>query len=108
MSEAPVVLVRIATAGALVGLERTFHGRPAGFRTHSLVCLASALLISTVRRGQEIGDSRVVLGVHYPRDVEAGRFAAIAIAIATGLLPSSALLKDFAEAKSELRAVLGL
>jgi acid phosphatase (class A) len=57
-------------------------------------------------RGREFGDSRVVLGVHYPQDVEAGRFAAIAIA--TGLLQSSTFLKDFAEAKSELRAVLCL
>lgn len=32
-------------AGALIGLERTFHGRPAGFRTHVLVCLASSLLM---------------------------------------------------------------
>ena len=32
-------------AGALIGLERTFHGRPAGFRTHALVCLASSLLM---------------------------------------------------------------
>jgi putative Mg2+ transporter-C (MgtC) family protein len=33
------------TAGSLIGLERTFRGRPAGFRTHALVCLASALLM---------------------------------------------------------------
>ena len=32
-------------AGALIGLERTVHGRPAGFRTHTLVCLASSLLM---------------------------------------------------------------
>lgn len=32
-------------AGALIGLERTVHGRPAGFRTHALVCLASSLLM---------------------------------------------------------------
>ncbi len=32
-------------AGSLIGLERTYHGRPAGFRTHALVCLASALLM---------------------------------------------------------------
>lgn len=32
-------------AGGLVGLERTYHGRPAGFRTHSLVCVASSLLM---------------------------------------------------------------
>ena len=31
--------------GALIGLERTFHGRPAGFRTHALVCIASAVLM---------------------------------------------------------------
>jgi putative Mg2+ transporter-C (MgtC) family protein len=32
-------------AGSLIGLERSFHGRPAGFRTHALVCLASAALM---------------------------------------------------------------
>lgn len=32
-------------AGGVIGLERSFHGRPAGFRTHSLVCLASSLLM---------------------------------------------------------------
>lgn len=32
-------------AGSLIGLERSYHGRPAGFRTHALVCLASALLM---------------------------------------------------------------
>lgn len=32
-------------AGSLIGLERSFHGRPAGFRTHALVCGASALLM---------------------------------------------------------------
>ena len=34
-----------AFAGALIGMERSFHGRPAGFRTHTLVCMASALLM---------------------------------------------------------------
>src|SRR5438552_18058326 len=43
-----VILVRVVAAlvvGALIGFERTFHGRPAGFRTHALVCVASALLM---------------------------------------------------------------
>jgi putative Mg2+ transporter-C (MgtC) family protein len=31
--------------GGLIGLERSYHGRPAGFRTHTLVCLSSALLM---------------------------------------------------------------
>ena len=32
-------------AGGLIGLERSHRGRPAGFRTHALVCLASNLLM---------------------------------------------------------------
>ncbi len=32
-------------AGGIIGLERSYHGRPAGFRTHALVCVASALLM---------------------------------------------------------------
>lgn len=31
--------------GGLIGFERSYRGRPAGFRTHALVCLASALLM---------------------------------------------------------------
>lgn len=38
-------LAAALVAGGIIGLERTFHGRPAGFRTHSLVCLASSLLM---------------------------------------------------------------
>jgi putative Mg2+ transporter-C (MgtC) family protein len=40
------MLVRVllaAIAGGLVGLEREFHGRAAGIRTHMLVCLGAAL-----------------------------------------------------------------
>jgi|TARA_B100000315_G_scaffold93352_1_gene85892 putative Mg2+ transporter-C (MgtC) family protein len=32
-------------AGGLIGLERSYHGRPAGFRTHTLVCTASTVLM---------------------------------------------------------------
>jgi putative Mg2+ transporter-C (MgtC) family protein len=40
-------------AGGMIGLERSYHGRPAGFRTHALVCLASSLLmLVTVYEGQ--------------------------------------------------------
>ena len=38
------LLVALA-AGALIGLERSYHGRPAGFRTHTLVCIASSTLM---------------------------------------------------------------
>ncbi len=48
MNDYVEISVRLLSAlvfGGLVGLERSYHGRPAGFRTHTLVCLASALLM---------------------------------------------------------------
>jgi putative Mg2+ transporter-C (MgtC) family protein len=40
-------------AGGLIGLERSYHGRPAGFRTHALVCIASsALMLVTTYQAQ--------------------------------------------------------
>ncbi len=62
------IIIRLAAAiaaGGLIGLERSYHGRPAGFRTHTLVCLSSALLmLVTVYEGQWFsphGESRVVV-----------------------------------------------
>lgn len=43
--EMVVRLVAALVAGAVIGYERSFHGRPAGFRTHALVCMASSLLM---------------------------------------------------------------
>jgi putative Mg2+ transporter-C (MgtC) family protein len=42
------IFVRLAAAllvGGIIGLERTYHGRPAGFRTHVLVAVASTILM---------------------------------------------------------------
>lgn len=62
------ILTRLGAAllaGSLIGMERSYHGRPAGFRTHTLVCLASALLmLVTVYESQWFspgGQSRVVV-----------------------------------------------
>jgi putative Mg2+ transporter-C (MgtC) family protein len=38
-------LIAAVFAGGVIGFERSFHGRPAGFRTHALVCTASSLLM---------------------------------------------------------------
>jgi putative Mg2+ transporter-C (MgtC) family protein len=38
-------MIAALLAGGLIGLERSHRGRPAGFRTHALVCLASSLLM---------------------------------------------------------------
>jgi putative Mg2+ transporter-C (MgtC) family protein len=38
-------LLAALAVGGLIGLERSYHGRPAGFRTHALVCLSTSLLM---------------------------------------------------------------
>ena len=40
-----VPLLLALLMGSAVGLERAWHGRPAGLRTHALVCVSSALLM---------------------------------------------------------------
>lgn len=50
MPEVPVLdfvlpILGAVVAGALIGFEREYRGRPAGLRTHILVSLASALLM---------------------------------------------------------------
>ena len=38
-------LLAATIAGGVIGFERSYHGQPAGFRTHTLVCLASSILM---------------------------------------------------------------
>jgi putative Mg2+ transporter-C (MgtC) family protein len=38
-------IVAALVAGAIIGFERSYSGRPAGFRTHALVCMASSVLM---------------------------------------------------------------
>lgn len=45
----PWPLLTALLVGGLIGFEREIHGRPAGLRTHMLVCLASAVLIQASR-----------------------------------------------------------
>jgi putative Mg2+ transporter-C (MgtC) family protein len=56
-------LLAAVGAGAVIGYERSFHGRPAGLRTHVLVCLASSvLMLVTVYEDQWVriaGESRL-------------------------------------------------
>ncbi|WP_423598126.1 phosphatase PAP2 family protein [Roseateles sp. MS654] len=57
-------------------------------------------------RAREFGDNRVLGGVHFPSDVEAGRQLAVLIAALVQHLP--AYQSDFALARAELRHALDL
>ena len=62
------VLLRLITAtvlGAVVGFERERAGKPAGFRTHILVCLGTAIVVLACSgsRMDLDGLSRVIQGI---------------------------------------------
>ena len=46
-------LLAAMIAGGLIGLERSYNGHPAGFRTHTLVCMASSVLMLVTIYQQE-------------------------------------------------------
>ena len=82
-------LVIALAIGALIGLERSYRGRPAGFRTHALVCLSTSLLMLLtayeelwVPRGAEV---RVTLD---PTRMAQGIMTGI------GFLGAGAILRD--------------
>ena len=57
-------------------------------------------------RGWELGEARVISGVHFPTDVAAGRtLAAVVVSLMQQDRRYSA---DFSAARRELRSVLGL
>jgi putative Mg2+ transporter-C (MgtC) family protein len=64
----PTLLGRLAAAflvGALIGLERERHSRPAGLRTHILVSMASALfaMVSILAAGSVYDPARIAAQV---------------------------------------------
>jgi putative Mg2+ transporter-C (MgtC) family protein len=81
-------LVFALLLGGAIGLEREYHGRPAGLRTHILVCLSSTMLILISRHlgGEEVGGSgRVVFD---PNRMGAG------IVTGVGFLGASTVLRS--------------
>ena len=88
--EAVVRLALAAVLGAMIGLEREFRGRQAGFRTHFLVCLGSALaMLVSIRFASHpwhpIGD--------YNINVDPGRIA-YGVMTGIGFLGAGAILKQ--------------
>jgi len=61
-------LLLSALFGGLIGIEREMHAKPAGFRTHVLVCMGAALftLVSVIMIGNShsfVDLSRIAAGV---------------------------------------------
>ncbi len=74
------LLIALA-AGGIIGLERSYHGRPAGFRTHALVCVASsALMLVTIYQS------------HWYPEAFAGRVALDPTRMAQGIMTGIGLL----------------
>lgn len=102
-----------AKDGVLNDDKRTYsYSYPSGHSTFGATC---AILLSQMvpekraelyARGWQYGKDRVVAGVHFPSDVEAGRIDATVLVYA--MMQNPEFQKDFAEAKAELRGVLGL
>jgi acid phosphatase (class A) len=57
------------------------------------------------QRAQQYSKNRVLGGVHYPSDIEAGKISGTVIAAV--LMKDKNFMKDFVAAKAELRKVLG-
>lgn len=82
---------------------------------HAIFGYLSAIILANMvpekaallfERGYEYGTNRVITGVHFPSDLEAGRMAATAIAAA--LMESEQFRAELEGAKVELRKGLGL
>ena len=97
------------TAACPKGINYSY---PSGHSTFGvMVALILAEMVpekhdALLARGWEYGRSRVINGVHFPTDVEAGRIAAtVMVAI---MLKNAQFRADLAEARAELRKQLGL
>ncbi len=84
---------------------------PSGHSTYGTVNalvlaeIAPDLREALIARGRQIGDDRVIAGVHFPSDVEAGR--TLGNAIFQALMASPAFQADLAAAKAEVAGVRG-
>lgn len=81
-------LLLAVVLGGLIGLEREFHGRPAGLRTHILVCLGAAMIMML----PEFGRARPVGSGLSASWMDPGRIAA-GIVTGIGFLGAGTILR---------------
>ena len=86
-----VIRLGIATLlGALIGLERERHGKEAGFRTYTIVCLGSALIMLVSTHIYEV--------YKHEADVDPSRIAAQVVS-GIGFLGAGAIIRNPAGVK---------
>lgn len=88
-------LLLASLLGALIGLEREIHGRTAGFRTHLLVSLGSALfVIVSINFYRVFGNFSGVVAV----GVDPGRIAA-QVVVGIGFIGAGAIIREKASVR---------
>lgn len=76
--------------GGLIGLEREFHGRPAGLRTHIMVCLGAAVIMVSAQLFQEYYSPEGAESIYR---VDPGRIAA-GVVTGIGFLGAGAIIRS--------------
>lgn len=88
--EMVIRLLLASVLGAIIGLEREIHGRPAGFRTHLLVSLGSSLfVVSSIEFYKIFGN----FSGNIPVGVDPGRVAA-QVVTGIGFLGAGAIIRE--------------
>jgi len=88
------------------------YSYPSGHSTYgTVVAILLAEMVpeqrdALLRRGRAYGDSRIINGVHFATDVEAGRIEGTTLVVL--MMQNPRFRHDLADAKAELRRVLGL
>lgn len=107
MLNAWVVLFRLVLAAVLsgvIGFEREYHGRAAGFRTHILLCVGSTLVMLTSMHIFDVYSSRVAVD---PARIAAGVITGIGFLGAGTIMHSRSSVRGLTTAAS-LWVVAGL
>lgn len=104
-----VVSTQVDTVGERPKAPGSYPSGHAIFGYLSAILLANMIPEKTAvlyARGHQYGANRVIAGVHFPTDLEAGRAAATVIA--AGLMQNPQFQSEFESAKTELRGALRL
>jgi len=99
LSEREVIirLVVAAVVGGLIGFERESHGRAAGLRTHTLVCMASALIMLVSVYCSQVTK---IIGISDPSRIAAGVITGLGFLGAGTIMRFKASVKGLTTAAS--------